>query len=269
MIVSTVIFDIEASCEDKKITPDYKMETIEIGAVKVSQGKIIDTFHTFVKPQYNSELTRFCTELTGITFADLKDASVFSEAILDFYEFAKDSLMYSCGDFDRKLFIKELNQKGDNCEHEQAKKAINSQHRDLKVFYNKVTGKKKKGMLGMAGELGIPVTGTHHRALSDAENTANIFIEVERMRNVILEKEFHMTVMRKLVAGLNAHNIDEYKITIENEDLYAITNIKANKRTEYTKADFLDHFSRTIIMENEKNSYISPYKLNILKRYSK
>lgn len=269
MIVSTVIFDIEASCEDKKISTDYKMETIEIGAVKVSQGKVIDTFHTFVKPQYNSELTRFCTELTGITFADLKDAPVFSEAILAFYEFAKGSLMYSCGDFDRKLFIEELNQKGDNWGHEQAKKTINSQHRDLKVFYNKVTGKKKKGLLGMAGELGIPVTGTHHRALSDAENTAKIFIEVERMRNVILEKEFHGTVMKKLVAGLNVHNIDEYEITIENEDLYAVTNIKANKRTEYTKADFLDHFSRTIIMINEEKSYISPYKLNILKRYTK
>ena len=152
------------------------METIEIGAVKVRKGSVVDTFETFIQPEYVDKLTPFCTKLTGITFADLEDAPRFDEAILKFYEFIYDCDIYSCGDFDRKFLIRELEERGYTDEHELARNAIHSSHRDLKVHFNRVTDKRKQGMLGMASVLGIKIEGTHHRALSDSLNLASIYI---------------------------------------------------------------------------------------------
>ena len=45
---------------------------IEIGALKVRNGEIVDTFETFVK--YDGELPEFITQLTGITNDMLIDA---------------------------------------------------------------------------------------------------------------------------------------------------------------------------------------------------
>ena len=45
-----IVFDLEATCEDPMIDPDFDKEIIEIGAVKIKNGKIEDTFDVFVKP---------------------------------------------------------------------------------------------------------------------------------------------------------------------------------------------------------------------------
>lgn len=61
-----IIFDVEATCWEKKCQQDI-METIEIGALKISDGpEIVDRFDQFIKPIVNPRLSRFCVELTGI-----------------------------------------------------------------------------------------------------------------------------------------------------------------------------------------------------------
>lgn len=35
--------------------------------VSLKEAKIIDKFHHYVTPSFNPKLTKFCTELTGIT----------------------------------------------------------------------------------------------------------------------------------------------------------------------------------------------------------
>ena len=55
-----IVFDLEATCEDPMIDPDFDKEIIEIGAVKIKNGKIKDTFDVFVKPIKKPILTDFC-----------------------------------------------------------------------------------------------------------------------------------------------------------------------------------------------------------------
>ena len=263
-----VIFDIEASCEDRNINPRYNMETIEIGAVKVYEGNIVDTFETFIRPEYVNQLTPFCTELTGITFDDLKDAPNFASAILEFYNFIYGCEIYSCGDFDRKFLIKELEEKGYSYEHELARNAINSSHTDLKKHYSNVVGKKKKGMVGMANELGVQLTGVHHRALSDAKNLANIYLEIEKIREQKLKEEFNEKAMSKLLINLSEHHEQEIKI---NENTYESYCELTNKISEHSFLEFIDLWSQVIITDIEVRGlkYISPQKIKILKKYAK
>ena len=263
-----VIFDIEASCEDRNINPRYNMETIEIGAVKVYRDSIVDTFETFICPEYVNDLTPFCIELTGITFDDLKDAPNFAEAILEFYKFIYGCEIYSCGDFDRKHLTKELEEKGYSYEHELARNAINANHKDLKKYYNKITGKKKKGMMGMARELGVELTGTHHRALSDAQNLTKVFLKLEEIRENELKKTFTDKAMDKLIYNLNK-NHNNFEIEKDGED-YKVNYKLTNQTHKLGFLEFMDLWSNSIIIDIETRGlkYINPQSVKILNRYT-
>lgn len=61
---------------------------IEIGAVKVKNGQIEDTFQTFVHP--GRVLSEHVVKLTGISEADLADAPPIGETLPRFLEFAQE-----------------------------------------------------------------------------------------------------------------------------------------------------------------------------------
>ena len=75
-----VVFDIETtgfSSENDKI--------IEIGAVKIENGEIVDRFSEFVNPE--CKIPYKITELTGITDEMVRDADSIDEILPKFLEF--------------------------------------------------------------------------------------------------------------------------------------------------------------------------------------
>lgn len=63
---------------------------IEVAAIKVAHGEIVDNFTSLVNP--GSDVPYWITKLTGITTADLVDAPYFEDIAAQLYEFMNDSI---------------------------------------------------------------------------------------------------------------------------------------------------------------------------------
>ncbi|MBQ8430421.1 MAG: 3'-5' exoribonuclease, partial [Clostridia bacterium] len=81
---SFVVFDLETTGLDSKTC-----EIIEIGAVKIENGKISSTFSTFIKPQ--TAIPEEITTLTGITNKMVEDSPSINYVLPDFYKFCYGS----------------------------------------------------------------------------------------------------------------------------------------------------------------------------------
>ena len=86
MIKDYVAFDLETtglSVESNQI--------IEIGALRVRDGKVVDRFIEFVKP--DKPISRMITNITGITNAMVADARNTEAIIQDFVSFCKEDVL--------------------------------------------------------------------------------------------------------------------------------------------------------------------------------
>ena len=81
-----IVFDLETT--DSNV--NYA-EIIEIGAIKISNGEIIDTFSTLVKPTF--PIPESATIINGITNDMVIDAPKIDDVIPEFLEFIKDQVL--------------------------------------------------------------------------------------------------------------------------------------------------------------------------------
>lgn len=166
-----VVFDIETtglSRERDKIT--------EIGAVKIENGKIIDKFSTFVNPKV--PISEEITKLTGITNDMVKDAPEISEVLPKFMEFCNDSVIVAHNAGFDVGFIRH-NAKILNM------KPIDNTVLDTVELSRTLLPELKKHKLNIVAEaMGVSLKG-HHRAVNDAQATAEIFI---KFMDMLVEK---------------------------------------------------------------------------------
>lgn len=83
-----VVIDIETTGLDP-----YYDEIIEVAALKISNGTIIDTYQTLVKPTDIESVNEYITRLTGITPKMLSNAPYFTDIKNDFLSFLNDSIL--------------------------------------------------------------------------------------------------------------------------------------------------------------------------------
>ena len=157
-----VVFDIETT----GFSP-IKNNIIEIGAVKVKNGEIVDKFSAFVNPK--EPIPFRITQLTGITDSMVADAPFISEVLPEFLEFSKDSVLVAHNaNFDMS-FIK-------------AKAEMLCIEREFTYFDTLAAARAllphlaKHKLDNVCKELNISLEN-HHRAVDDAGATAYIFIE--------------------------------------------------------------------------------------------
>jgi len=86
LLDSYIVIDIETT----GFSPRYD-DIIELGALKVSNGDIIEAFSTLVKP--SRKISGFITSLTGITAEMTSDMPCIKTALPDFLNFIGDSIL--------------------------------------------------------------------------------------------------------------------------------------------------------------------------------
>lgn len=158
-----ICFDIETtglSANRDKIT--------EIGAVKVENGQITDTFSTFANP--GMPIPAKITELTGITDAMVKDAPSQSEAVSAFLEFAGDNVLVAHNAPFDTSFIRKA------CEN--MNREYNYTSIDTVAISRAILTDIKNCKLDTVAKYLRLGDFNHHRATDDAEMLARIFINL-------------------------------------------------------------------------------------------
>ena len=158
-----ICFDIETtglSAARDKIT--------EIGAVKVENGVITDTFSTFANPEM--PIPQKITQLTGITDDMVKDAPSQSEAVSAFLEFAGDNVLVAHNaPFDTSFIAKACEDMG---------REYNYTSIDTVAISRAILTDIKNCKLDTVAKFLRLGDFNHHRATDDAEMLAIIFINL-------------------------------------------------------------------------------------------
>jgi len=161
-----VVFDIETT----GLNP-YNHYIIEIGAVKICGGNIVERFSEFINPLVS--IPYEIEELTGIKDSMLKDAGLVEDILPQFLEFAKDSVLVAHNaEFDVNFIRIKAEELGIKTDFTVADTMTLARLllKDLKTFNLKSVSKA----------LMVPLEN-HHRAVVDAETTAGIFIKMTEM----------------------------------------------------------------------------------------
>jgi len=158
-----VVFDVETTGLEAS-----RCEIIEIGAVKISKGKIIETFETLINP--SQEIPDEITKLTGITADMVAKSPDITKVMPDFYKFCYGCTIMAYNiDFDYK-FISVWGQK----------QGYVFDNRQIDVLYLArafVPGLKNFKLSTVCKKLGVSLENAH-RAVHDAMATAEVVINL-------------------------------------------------------------------------------------------
>ena len=232
-----VVFDLETtgfSAKSDKI--------IEIGAVKVENGKIIDRFSTFVNPEVPIPFR--IEQLTSINDNMVIDAPKIEEVLPKFMEFCQGAVMVAHNaDFDMSFISENCQKQNLPCDFTVVDTVAMSRYL--------IIGLGRYKLDSVAKALGI-VLDHHHRAVDDAECTALIFLklctmlknkDITNLDQVNAEGKQSKNLINKLPAH---HAIILIKNLTGRVNLYKLISIShietfANRRPRILKSDYLKY----------------------------
>jgi inhibitor of KinA sporulation pathway (predicted exonuclease) len=169
------VVDVEATCWADAPPTGQVSEIIEVGlaTVDLSSGQRVGRHRILVRPE-RSAVSPFCTELTGLTQAEVDSGVTFAAACkaLAAEHHAGPRPWASWGDYDRKQFLRQ-------CRAANAPYPFGSVHINAKAVFTEAHGLRKR--LGMAEALmiaGLPLEGRHHRGEDDAWNIAALIVHL-------------------------------------------------------------------------------------------
>ncbi len=161
-----VVFDLETTGFNPTMN-----KIIEIGGVKVVNGVITERFSSFVNPQI--PIPYEIEDLTGINDGMVMEAKTIEEILPEFMEFCQNAVMVAHNaDFDMSFIKHNLRLQG-------IKKSFTIID-TVALARNLLSGLSRFKLDTVAKALGVPLKN-HHRAVDDAECTAEIFIKLVHM----------------------------------------------------------------------------------------
>ena len=185
-----LVLDFEANQNDRY--PDVK-EIIEFPVLKVNVRtlSVEATFHTYVQPTVQPNITPFITKLTGITQDKVTGQPVLPDVLnrLDRWMRSQGLLdekvnfiFVTCGDWDLKMALPI------NCDFlkldypDYLRRWVN-----IKKYFQDITGRRGGGMEKMLYALGLTLDGRHHSGIDDSKNIAKLMLELMKRDRALCE----------------------------------------------------------------------------------
>ena len=211
-----------------------KAKIIEVGAVKLVEGTVVETFEQLVDP--GEMLPPKITEITGITDANLQGQPTAAEVLPKLLAFIGDApIAAHNASFDANLMRSELKRLGLNW---------NGPVLDTLVYARKLYPKLKSFRLAaLCKHLGVSLKNAH-RAVHDAAATAQC---LARMFEETRERHPELTTQRQLNATLQGGAIGEsWHIILLAKNRTGLVNLN-----RLVSISHLEYFRRTPHMPRE------------------
>ncbi len=159
-----VVVDVETTGLSPRVH-----DIIEIGAVKIVGRRITDRFHRMVRPE--RPISQTTMKITGIMPGDVANAPSAAEVVEEFLEFSQGCVLAAHNArFDYGFISSAIRR--------HLGREINFPLLDsLNLARTRIPGLKSYGLSGLTQHFRVPLT-QHHRALDDAEATAEVLIKL-------------------------------------------------------------------------------------------
>jgi DNA polymerase III epsilon subunit family exonuclease len=160
-----VVVDLEAT--GAKMPPN---RVIELGAYRISQGRIVDKFLTLVNPEI--PIPRFVISLTGITNEMVREAPLFADVAPRWLDFVNDAVLIAHNSpFDTSFLNHEISRVYPG------HRMVNPHLCTVKLSRRVFPGLNNYRLDTVADHFSIPIL-QRHRAGSDALATAEVFLHL-------------------------------------------------------------------------------------------
>ena len=235
-----VVFDLETTGLNNNV---HKI--IEIGAVKVQKGVVVDRYSVFVNPR--EPISYEIENLTGINDSMVKDARTIDAVLPEFLQFCEGAaLVGHNASFDVNFVLKAAKNLGIPFENP----CWLCTMRMARYFF---PNSKKATLDHVAKELGINLKN-HHRAVDDAECTAGIFIEFCKKfkeRGVHTLEEVN-TVSRPTVEMIQKNPRYYHIILLAKNDLGRVNLYRLVSESHLTYYNRKPRIPRSLLIENRE-----------------
>lgn len=183
---SLVVLDFETS----GMSPDYGDRAIEIGAVRLEKGVVVDEFQALMNPGFR--VSGFIENFTGISNQMLAKAPPCEQVMQQFADFLGDAnLLAHNASFDQRFLDSEM---------KFIKRAYKGEFCCSMLVGRRVFQSAPNHKLGtLVNYVDLPVDGQFHRALYDAQMTSGIWLAMlEKIRADYACHDISFATMKKL-----------------------------------------------------------------------
>lgn len=166
-----VVFDLETTGLNSTPASGNMDAIIEIGAYKISNGVISESFSTFINPK--RKLSEEIVSLTGITEDMVANAPTYEEVMPDFFKFCQGNVLvgHNMANFDFKFVDYYCSRLG---------YMLDRRIMDTIPLAQELLFLSNYKLNTIADH--FKITFNHHRAIDDAYVTAKIFIEMIKIK---------------------------------------------------------------------------------------
>ncbi len=203
-----VVFDIETT----GLTPHVDT-IIEIGAVKIRNGQIVERFNELIDPKRS--VSEFTTKLTGITNSMLEGKEELTCVLPKFMNFVGDAVVvaHNAG-FDTgfiRYYCSEMNL------------SFKNPVMDTLALFRRLYPEWKNHKLDTAcKQLNVSLEN-HHRAVDDANATAEVFLKV--MEELNRNREYSFDNINEITVPLNQNKNRTFHLTILVQNMTGLKNL--------------------------------------------